>query len=91
MIIDRLRARVAAIMASHQQLKSERDKRTAERDKALLEKREMEGKVARLENRVRVLELTAGMQGVSGGSRAARERVNRLLREVDKCIALMNR
>jgi len=38
-----------------------------------------------------VLELKEGMESVSGSSKAARERVNRLLREVDQCLALMNR
>ena len=90
-IIDRLRARVAAIMGVQERLKGDLEKRTAERNKALKEKGELESKVAQLEDRIRVLELAGGMKGVSGGSKAARDRVNRLLREVDKCIALMNR
>ncbi|MDL2230708.1 hypothetical protein LJB87_02845, partial [Alistipes sp. OttesenSCG-928-L06] len=90
-IIDRLRARVAAILGAMERVKGDLAKRTAERDKALKQKEDLERKVAELEDRVRVLELTAGMKGVSGGSKAAKERVNRLLREVDKCIALMNR
>lgn len=90
-IIDRLRARVAAILGAHERMKGDLEKRTAERDKALGEKKDLERKVVELEERIRVLELTAGMKGVSGGSKAARDRVNRLLREVDKCIALMNR
>jgi len=90
-IIDRLRARVVAILAATERVKGDLEKRTAERDKALKEKGDLERKVADLEERVRVLELTGGMKGVAGGSKAARNRVNRLLREVDKCIALMNR
>ena len=91
MIIDRLRARVVAILAAGERVKGDLAKRTAERDKALKERDKWEHKAIELEERVRVLELAGGMKGVSGGSRAARDRVNRLLREVDKCIALMNR
>ena len=91
MIIDRLRARVASIVAANGRLKGDLEKRTAERDKALKEKEEWERKAATLEERIRVLELAGGMKGMTGSSRAARDRVNRLLREVDKCIALMNR
>ena len=91
MIIDRLRARVVAILAAGERVKNDLAKRTVERDKALNERDKWEHKAIELEERVRVLELAGGMKGVSGGSRAARDRVNRLLREVDKCIALMNR
>ena len=90
-IIDRLRARTAAILAAGERLKGDLEKRTAERDKASGEKEKWERKAAELEERIRVLELAGGMKGMSGGSKAARDRVNRLLREVDKCIALINR
>ena len=91
MIIDRLRGRVASILSANERLKGDLAKRTAERDKALKRTEDLERKAAELEERVRVLELAEGMKGLSGGSREARNRVNRLLREVDKCIALMNR
>lgn len=90
-IIDRLRARVMSILSAHERLKNDLEKRTAERDKALEEREKLERKAAELEERIRVLELTGGMKGITGGNKAARDRVNRLLREVDKCIALMNR
>ncbi len=90
-MIDRLRTRVAAIVAAMGRLKDDLEKRTAERDKLLAGREESERKIAALEQRIRVLELAEGMGGISGGSRAARERVNRLLREVDRCLELMNR
>jgi hypothetical protein len=90
-IIDRLRTRVAAIATAIGRMQTDLEKRTAERDKVLREKRDLEDKVTALSERIRVLELTGGMTGAAGGSKAARVRVNRLLREVDRCIALMNR
>ncbi|MDR0954489.1 MAG: hypothetical protein LBM20_03805 [Rikenellaceae bacterium] len=90
-IIDRLRGRVSSIVSAVDQLKADLQKRTAERDRALKKVEDLEQKAAELEQRVRVLELTRGMEGNSSGSKEARNRVNRLLREVDKCIALMNR
>ncbi len=89
-MIDRLRARVAALVGAYERVKCDLQKRASERDKLLAEREELERKVAGLEQRIRVLELAGGMEGVSGGSKAARERVNRLLREVDRCLALMN-
>lgn len=90
-MIDRLRARVVALVGAYERVKGDLEKRTAERDKLLAEREEAERKVAALEQRIQVLELAEGMEGVSGGSKAARERVNKLLREVDRCLALMNR
>ncbi len=90
-IIDRLRERVAEIVARNGKLEENLDKRTAERDRALVRMKESEQRAAELEERVRVLELAAGIKGAAGSTRAARVRVGRLLREVDQCIALMNR
>ena len=91
MIIDRLRGKVAGVVAQLGQAKNDLAKRTAERDRALKRAEESEHRAVGLEERVRVLELAAGMKGASGSTRAARNRVNRLLREVDRCIALINR
>ncbi len=90
-IINRLREKVAAIAAAHEHVKNDLLKRTAERDRALKRLEETERRAAALEERVRVLELTAGLKGSAGSTRAARNRVGLLLREVDRCIALMNR
>lgn len=90
-MIDRLRTRVAALMGVHERVKGDLAKRTAERDKLLAEREELERKVAAQEQRIRVLELAEGMGSMSGGTKAARERVNKLLREVDRCLTLMNR
>jgi chromosome segregation ATPase len=91
LMIDRLRTRVAALMGVHERVKGDLAKRTAERDKLLAEREELERKVAAQEQRIRVLELAEGMESMSGGTKAARERVNKLLREVDRCLTLMNR
>jgi predicted nuclease with TOPRIM domain len=90
-MIDRLRTRVAALVAAHERVKGDLEKRTAERDKLLAEREESERRAEALEQRIRVLELAGGMESLSGGSKAARERVNRLMREVDRCLELMNR
>ena len=43
------------------------------------------------ELQVETLETAAGLMGNRGDSRIARLRVNKLLREIDKCLALMNK
>lgn len=46
--------------------------------------------VAELERRIGVLELKEGLTGGTDSKRA-QARINRLMREIDRCIALMNR
>lgn len=94
--ISALRAKVAQIIGDNRRLRSELSK--ALNEKAVLSKQKIsqQQKIAELEKRVEVLELAKGFAGGSSnnGSESgdkARRHVNKLLREVDKCIALMNK
>ena len=71
-----------------------------------LEKRcgELQGEIDSLNNKIRLLEEEKGILGSKyehlkmakaieagcGDSQAARNRMNRLMREIDKCVALLN-
>ena len=57
----------------------------------VLEKRAAETEIRQLGRRIETLETAAGLMGNRGDSRIARLRVNKLLREIDKCLALMNK
>ena len=48
-------------------------------------------KLLALEKQVQTLETARAFAGSKADNRAARLRVNRLIREIDNCIALMNR
>ena len=48
-------------------------------------------KIAELEKRIGVLEISGGMTGAGRNTKLARQRVNLLMREIDRCIALMNK
>ena len=82
-IIDSLKKKVS--------LRSEVRELTAERDTVILEKRAAETEIRQLGRRIETLETAAGLMGNRGDSRIARLRVNKLLREIDKCLALMNK
>lgn len=66
----------------------------SERDELLREKRTLLEQVKSLEHQLSVLQLCEGLATSNGSSdkaRAnARARVNRLMREVDKCISLLS-
>ena len=89
--IETLREKVQQLIDDNRSLRAELGKMIAERKKIARQKRQAEEKILELEKRVRVLETAGALSGQGGNTRAARQRVNKLLREIDRCIALMNR
>ncbi len=90
-VIDTIKAKIERLVADNRRLRGDYAKVVGQRDKAKAENRELAEQVARLEKRIKVLELRESMAGSSEDTKAARARVNRLMREVDKCIALLNK
>ena len=90
-IIATLKGQVGKLLDDNRMLRTELRKLVAERERIALQKREAEEKILALEKRVRTLETARAIAGSKADNRAARLRVNRLIREIDNCIALMNR
>jgi microcompartment protein CcmL/EutN len=86
-IINRLSEEVDKLIASHSALAAECRELTKERDMLLRDKRRLEEKVRELDTQLKSAELTAVMRGDDGNVQRARQRVNNLFREVDRCIA----
>lgn len=53
--------------------------------------RELTNKLAEAERRISMLELSEGLAGNAANKKQAKARVNRLMREIDRCIALLNK
>lgn len=85
-IIGLLREQVENLIASHEKSALECRELIAERDKLVAEKRGLEERVRGLEERIKSLELSGVMSGAGGDVVRARQRVNSLLREIDRCI-----
>lgn len=90
-VIDAIRAKIDHLVADNRRLRGDYVKVVEQRDKAKAESRDLAEQIVRLEKRMKVLELRESMTGGSEDTKAARARVNRLMREVDKCIALLNK
>jgi predicted nucleic acid-binding Zn-ribbon protein len=90
-VIESIRERVARLVAEHRKLRGEYDRVWQQAEKTRAENRQLREQVALMERRIGQLELQQGMEGGSGDKKKARARVNRLMREVDKCIALLNK
>ena len=63
----------------------------AQRDKLQAQNRELTNRLAEAERRISSLELSEGLAGNSADRKQAKARVNRLMREIDRCIALLNK
>ena len=85
-IIKLLREQVENLIASHDKCSKECRELIAERDNLLSQKRALEVRVRELEERVKSKELSGVMAGAGGDVERARQRVNNLLREIDRCI-----
>ena len=85
-IIKLLREQVENLIASHEKCSKECRELIAERDNLLSQKRALEVRVRELEERVKSKELSGVMAGAGGDVERARQRVNNLLREIDRCI-----
>ncbi|MBO7186595.1 MAG: hypothetical protein J6V59_06850 [Alistipes sp.] len=86
-IIRRLHDEVERLIADHQRVSRECRELTKERDMLLGDKRRLEEKVREMDARLKSVELSNVMRSSSGNVERARQRVNNLLREVDRCIA----
>lgn len=89
-VVKRLQEQVERLIADHERISRECRDLVSQRDKALTEKRRLEEKVKEQEARIRALELTGVMRGSADSIERARARVNSLLREIDRCIAIVS-
>lgn len=90
-IIEELRNKVDLLISDNQSLRKELAKTEADRDRVTSQRRKCEENIATLEKRVKVLELKGSLIGNKADNRVARLRVNALIKEIDSCIALMNK
>ena len=89
-IVANITAQVHRLMEQHTREVELRERLKAENDVLCREKRALQERVRELEEELSRKLLAEGLGG--GRDREqARMRVNRLMREVDKCIALLNR
>ena len=88
-VITNLEALVRRLIDEHRKSSGTVRELTAERDSIKAENRALRERVRSLEKDLARKELTEGLTGRSSDRDKAKARVNRLMREVDKCIALL--
>lgn len=90
-VILNIESRVCRLVEAHSALSVACSSLTSERDRLLEENRALQMRIKELESQLSVSELCDGFGGASANRERAKARVNRLLREVDRCIALLNK
>lgn len=89
-VINSLDAKVKRLIKENERLLSHNQNLSAQIEALSSANRELRLNTAALQKRIGVLELAQGFAG-QGDNKRAQARINRLMREIDKCIALLNR
>lgn len=90
-LVERVERNVARVLAQNAELREANAGLAAENERLEKQVAEQTAEIEQLRNRLDQLLLHKSVTEVSGGVRAAKVRINRLLKDVDRCIALMNK
>lgn len=90
-VIANLEVRIGRLIEEHGRMSALCRELTAERDALKIANRRLEERIRSLDAEVGRMQLVEGLSGGGRNREKARARVNRLMREVDKCIALLER
>lgn len=90
-IVKSLGEKVSLLLAENERLHREQDKLIVQRDKLNEENLKLKNYIYELEKRINVLEIGESLTGSAADTKQAKVRINRLMREIDRCIALINR
>ena len=89
--IDRLQNKLERLVSKYQEVNSA-NLQLKEKLLSLQEQFEKEQKsVSELKEKNKILKLSVSLHGEEQDTNAARQRINELVREIDKCIALLNK
>lgn len=90
-LVERVERNVERILAQNEELRQANAGLAAENARLEALTAAQKEEIASLRTQLDQLLLRKSVTEVSGGVRAAKVRINRLLKEVDRCIALMNK
>ncbi len=90
-IITHIQAQAEKIISQHEKLEADLAEVVAERDALRAQVREQQEQMRALNAELQRLQLAESLGGRATDRNKSRARINRLLREVDKCIALLSK
>ncbi|UKI38826.1 MAG: hypothetical protein L6V35_05630 [Alistipes putredinis] len=91
-IIENIRRKVERLMDDNRNLSASFRKACSQRDKGSKRKnRLLKERMADMQRRMNTLELAESLRGGGSDKKIAKAHINRLMREVDRCIALLGK
>ena len=90
-IISHIQAQAERVIAQHEKLESELATIVSERDSLKAELRKQQEENMTLKAELQRLHLTQSLGGNTADKAKSRARINQLVRDVDKCIALLTK
>lgn len=89
--IQRLYSKMESLIAKYEAV-NEQHQLSLNRIEELSKEIELhEQAIKQLEEKNKILKLSTSIQSEQGDNKAARKKINELVREIDKCIALLNK
>ena len=90
-IFDSLRDKLKKIISIYEKEKEENNKLISEKEELLTKLIGEEEEYKNLQKKYELLKLAKSFAGGDGGAHDAKIKINRMVREIDKCIALANK
>ena len=88
-MIDRLRQRIQELISVYETEKQERKRLESELDKATTQNKAYKEQITELERTIDNLKLADAFKSGNADNTEARKKIDRLIKEIDKCITLM--
>jgi len=90
-IFESLRGKIKKLISIYESEKEENNKLISEKEELLTKLIEAEEENKNLLKKYELLKLAKSFSGGEGGVHDAKIKINRIVREIDKCIALANK
>jgi len=90
-IVGTLRSGIRELIELYERVKEEKGKVVEEKEKLVSRLHKQEKIINELEHKYNTLKIAKSILAGSDNGNEARLKVNRMVREIDKCIALLNR
>ena len=88
-MIDKLRQRIQELISVYETEKQERKRLESELDKATTQNKAYKEQITELERTIDNLKLADAFRSGDTDNTEARKKIDRLIKEIDKCITLM--
>lgn len=90
-IVNSLQQKIAQLVDRYRDLKSDNERLLADNEKLTNKIEESVRDKAELQDKYNTLKFSKAIEASTGDVHGAKIRINQIVREIDKCIALLNR